>query len=310
MNIFDLVTIGHFSIDHIFSPRLETPTQMLGGSAAYVSFAARKLGACVGVVSKVGNDFPEVYTKLLRSNGVDLFGVKKVRNFSTTSFIIKYLDGKRRLLLKTCAPCFLTEDVKLLFKAKVIHVAPIAGEISSEIVDELREKTNTLSLDPQGFLRKFAADGKVTLRKWKDKQVLGQIDVYKSSLQEIKVVTGLRRLKDSMKEIRNLGPKIVIVTLGRKGAAIFFEETFHRIPNIQSKAFADPTGAGDVFAGAFLAENINRKDAVWCACVGSAMASFKVETIGPLFSGEKETIYRRAERLYKKCMQMETHNWL
>ena len=62
----------------------------------------------------------------------------------------------------------------------------------------------------------------------------------------------------------------------------------------------DPTGAGDVFIGAFLTEYISQKDSLWCACVGSAAASLVVEGVGPTFFGEKEEVYRRASLIYEK----------
>jgi sugar/nucleoside kinase (ribokinase family) len=213
-------------------------------------------------------------------------------------------------LLRNRAPPILLEDVVSMPQAKIIHVAPIAGEISSEVAEELRKKTDMLSLDPQGFIRKFDAEGRVSLKKWTDRRVLGQVDIYKSSFQEIRRATGLKTLKASMEEIRNFGVRIVIVTFGREGAALLFEDTFYRIHAIPPKELIDPTGAGDVFAGAFLAEYIKKKEPVWCACVGSAMASFKLETVGPSFVGDKEAIYSRAERLFDECMRMETHNEL
>jgi sugar/nucleoside kinase (ribokinase family) len=310
MKVFDIVTVGHFAIDYILLSRLDVSRQTLGGSSTYVSIAARKLDAHAGVVSKVGDDFPNKYTKLLRGNKVDLFGVKKVKSVSTTSFVIKYANGHRRLLLKSRAPPILQEDVSPMFKAKIIHVAPIVGEISFEVIEELRKKTDMLSLDPHGLLRKFDSEGRVSWKKLVDKRVLGQIDVYKSSLQEIRKIARSRSLEASMKEIQDFGTKIVIVTLGRKGAAILFEETFLRIPAIQPKELIDPTGAGDVFAGAFLAEYVNNNDPMWCTCVGSAMSSFKVATVGPLFLAEKEAVYGLAERLLDKCMRAETHNGL
>ena len=42
--MFDIVSVGHFSIDSIFLPSRQTAFTVLGGSVAYVSFAARKEG--------------------------------------------------------------------------------------------------------------------------------------------------------------------------------------------------------------------------------------------------------------------------
>jgi sugar/nucleoside kinase (ribokinase family) len=308
MKTFDIVTVGHFSIDHIRPPRANAFKKALGGSPTYVSLSARKLGTDVGVISKVGDDFPEAYVRLLKRNEIVLFGLKRIEGSVTTSFRLEYANEHRRLLLRSRAPPILPEDVPQGFKADTIHVASIADEISSEVVNALHKKANVLSLDPQGFLRKFDAKGKVSLKHWRANEVLEQVDVYKSSVNEIRAVAEEKNMKKAMNKVRDFGVKVVIVTLGKKGAALSFENTFNRIPAFPPRKLVDPTGAGDVFAGAFLAEYLHKKDPLWCACVGLAEASFKVETHGPLFHNGKEAILERANDLFEKCMPAETHN--
>lgn len=300
MKALNIVTVGHFSIDHVLLSGANAFKRVLGGSPAYVSFAARKLGARVGVISKVGADFPEAYVNMLKRSGVDLFGLKVMRDSTTTSFALEYSNESRRLSLKNCASPIHVEDVQLGFKARIIHVAPIANEVSSEVVEALRERADVLSLDPQGFLRQFDAKGRTSLKEWKAQRTLELVNVYKSSLPEIRAVAGKSGLKSAMKRIEDFGVKIVLVTLGSKGAALLFDTAFQRIPAIPPRRLIDPTGAGDVLAGAFLAEYLRRKDPVWCACVGSAAASFKVETCGPLLRCTKDAIYERAEGLFDK----------
>jgi sugar/nucleoside kinase (ribokinase family) len=78
------------------------------------------------------------------------------------------------------------------------------------------------------------------------------------------------------------------------------EKTVYNIPPCSSRAYVDPTGAGDAFMGGFLTEYIRQKDSFWCACVGAAAASLVIEGIGPTFFGEKEEIYERARSVYEK----------
>lgn len=299
MKTLDIVATGHLSIDHIRTPGTGVYREALGGSSAYVSFSARKLGAQAGVISEIGADFPDTCMKTLRQEGIDLFGLKEVKDAATTSFTLTYSNEKRKLTLKSRAPLIGLEDVALDFSSRIIHVAPIAGEISSEVVRTLRAKTDMLSLDPQGFLRQFDAEGRTRLKKWKADGVLEQVDVYKSSLREAEAVTGKRNAKTAMETLENIGIKTVIITLGEEGALLRFDKTSHRIPAFSPGKLVDPTGAGDVFAGAFLAECLHKKDLLWCACVGSAAASFKVETFGPVLGATKLAIYRRAEVLFE-----------
>jgi 2-dehydro-3-deoxygluconokinase len=298
--MFDLVTAGHFAIDLISSPKITTPKPTLGGAPTYVSVAAKKMDAEVSVISKVGEDFSSRDIAWLNAHGIDLSGLKRIKGASTTRFILKYINWRRQLQLKSKAPPILSEDVPDSLRAKVVHIAPVANEISRNLVDKMRTLTNVLSLDPQGFVREFDANGNVHLKRWHDQQVLEQIDLYKSSLSEIRVVTGLTDLQLAMEKIRDYGARIVIVTIGMKGSKLLFEGKLHDIPACKPKMVRDPTGAGDAFIGAFLAEYVKGNDPVSCACIGSASASFVVEEVGPDVFGEKEEICARANKIYEK----------
>jgi len=300
--MFDIVSVGHFAIDSIFLPDKDMPFVVLGGSVAYVSFAARRLDATVSVVSKVGDDFPNAYMWWLEQEGIDLSGVIKVENASTTRFELKYNDdlSNRKLQLKNKAPAITVDDLPKAVKAKTIHIAPIAGEVTYEVVKELKNHADLLSFEPQGLVRNFDEEGKVTHGSLTDKRILELVDIYKSSLNEIKAVTSLSRLNSAINTVHDYGVETVIVTLGMKGAVLSVEKTIYNIPAYKSEKIVDPTGAGDVFIGGFLTEYIHGENSLWCACVGSAAASLVVEAAGPTFFGKKEEIYRRARVLYEK----------
>ena len=298
--MFDLVTVGHFAIDVILSSEIAVPRHTLGGPPTYVSLAARKLGATISVISKVGKDFSEDYIEWLTAKGIDLSGVQRIKNALTTSFTLKYRNEERQLQLRSRAPAIVPEDVPDSLQAKVIHVAPIANELSGDVVDKLRTSAETLSLDPQGFVRKFDENGNVLLKEPKNSHILKQIDLYKSSLSEIRTVTGSTDLRLAMEKIHDYGVKAVIVTRGRRGSILLHEKRFYEIPACEPRIIRDFTGAGDVLIGAFLAEHIRGKDLVWCMCVGSAAASFVVEGIGPAVFWERKDVYQRASDLYEK----------
>lgn len=300
--MFDIVSVGHFSIDSIFLPDRPRPFVVLGGSVVYVSFAARRLDARVAVISKVGSDFPSAYLWWLRQEVVDTSGVAKVENAKTTRFELKYNNdlSDRSLLLKSKAPPITVEDLPNSLKAKAIHIAPIAGEISYEVAEKLKSCADILSLDPQGLVRNFDADGNVILGPLTDKRILKLVNIYKSSLTEIEAVTGQSNLNSAIKAIHDYGVEAVIVTLGMNGAVFSVEGKVYNIPAFKPEKVIDPTGAGDAFIGGFLVEYINDANYLRCACVGSAAASLVIEALGPTFSGSKAEIYRRAHALYEK----------
>lgn len=298
--MFDLVTVGHFAVDLITSPEISTPKPTLGGAPTYVSLTAKKLGATVSVVSKVGEDFPDEYLRFLKANAVDLSGLRKVEGASTTKFVLKYENSERKLQIKIQAPPITIQDVPASLSAKAVHVAPIAHEISPEVIQKLETSTNILSLDPQGFVRRFDGRGNVRLGRWSDPVVLRRINVYKSSENEIKAATGQTNLHSAMKSIYKKGVGIIIATRGVIGSELLFEGRFYALPACKPRVFKDPTGAGDAFIGAFLAEYVRGKAPVWCACVGSVAASFVLESVGPTVFGEREETYSRAEDIYDR----------
>ena len=298
----DVAVIGHFSIDTIILPSRTAPFIVLGGAAAYTSFAAKRLEATASVISKVGGNFPEAYLWWLRQEGIDLSGVIKQADEPTTCFELNYnADLSDRVLnLKSKGAPINLADVPADLQAKAIHIAPIANEVSFEVVEHLKQCADILSLDPQGLLRSFDEAGNVTENASLDTRIFSLINIYKSSQNEIYNLTGESELKPAIKAIHDVGVETVIVTMGAKGSVLSVEGAQYNIAACPSQVLVDPTGAGDVFMGGFLTEYLRQKESIWCACVGSAAASVVVEGLGPTYFGKKEEIYQRAKILYEK----------
>ena len=298
----DVAVIGHLSIDTILLPSRTAPFVVLGGSAAYTSFAAKRLQATTAIISKVGGNFPEAYLWWLRQEGIDLSSVIKRADEPTTGFELSYnadLSG-RTLKLKSKGAQINLADLPADLHAKAVHIAPIDNEVSFEVVEHLKHYADVLSLDPQGLLRSFDEAGNVTENASVDKRIFGLINIYKSSQNEIYALTDQSELKLAIRAIHDFGVETVIVTMGAKGSVLSVEGAQYNIAACPSQVVVDPTGAGDVFVGGFLTEYLRQKESVWCACVGSAAASLVVEGIGPTYFGTKEEIYQRANSLYEK----------
>lgn len=283
-------------------PSRTAPFVVLGGAVTYTSFAAKRLEATVSVISKVGGNFPEAYLWWLRQEGIDVSGVIKRADEPTTGFELGYNAdlSDRTLKLKSKGAPINLADLPVDLHAKAVHVAPIANEVSFEVVEHLKHCADILSLDPQGLLRSFDEAGNVTENASVDKRIFSLVNIYKSSLNEIYALTDQSELKPAIKAIHDFGVETVIVTMGTKGSVLSVEGAQYNIAACPSQVVVDPTGAGDVFVGGFLTEYLRQKESVWCACVGSAAASLVVEGIGPTYFGKKEEIYQRAKTLYEK----------
>ncbi len=298
----DVAVVGHFSLDVLKLPTRSEPYRVMGGAVTFVSLAALNLGASAAVVSKVGADFPQSYMNRLLSAGVDVTGIVNARKEKTTSFELTYNKdlSERKLRLNARGEAIAAADLPADLEAKAIHIAPIAAEIPYKVVAQLRKCAGCLSIDPQGMTRRFGRDGSVECCNEMDGRILPLIDIYKSSAEEISTLTGKADLREALAAVHVLGPGTVIATKGDEGCVVSVSGEIFSVPACRSTRVVDPTGAGDVFIGAFLAEYVRGHDTRWCACVGSAAASFVVEDVGSSFFGDKEEIYFRAGAVYKK----------
>jgi sugar/nucleoside kinase (ribokinase family) len=297
----DLVVAGNFSADTLILPSNPAPYQALGGAAAFVSLAAHALGSSVSVVSNVGRDFPKEYLQWLREKGIDVSNVTQNPR-PNTAFELTYSKdlSERTLRLKSQGSPIIAKDVPENLNAKAIHIGPIAQEISLATVRRLKTCCEVLSLDPQGMTRRFEMDGSVSCCEKVSKQLIGLVDVYKSSVEEIQALTGQTDVQSAIEAVHTYGPKIVIATMGAKGSQLSVDGEICQVPPCPAKKVVDPTGAGDVFVGAFLSEYIRGKDVFWCACVGSAAASFVVECVGATCLGTRVEVYGRAESICRR----------
>ena len=298
----DVAVVGHFSIDTIILPSRAVPFVVLGGPATYTSFAAKRLDASASVISKVGGNFPEAYLWWIKQEGIDISSVKKHADEPTTSFELGYSADltERTLKLKSKGTPIGVDELPKGFHAKAVHVAPIASEVSLEVIERLKHRADVLSLDPQGLVRSFDEAGNVSENASVDKQIFSLINIYKSSQNEIFALTGQSEIKPAIKTMHDFGVETVIVTMGAKGSILSVGGAQYNIAACPSQVLVDPTGAGDVFMGGFLTEYLRQKESIWCACVGSAAASVVVEGLGPTYFGTKDEIYARAKVLYEK----------
>jgi len=114
------------------------------------------------------------------------------------------------------------------------------------------------------------------------------VDFVKPNEQESVVITGTSDPFASAKTLVEWGSPVAIATLAEKGSVVYDGERIAKIPAYETFAL-DPTGAGDVYAGAFIYEYIRTRNVVSSCLFASAAASIMVEHSGPDFPmGEKE----------------------
>ena len=290
-----LSIVGHLTIDEILveGRRYES----MGGVVCYAGLAARALGARVRIFSKVGRDFPESYLRILRAAGIDVSHVEADAPH-TTRFQLDYSGDERVVRVPSWAGG-LELNPEHHIEADAVYLGPVAWEFDLESVKRFSAVLEKVALDPQGLMRVPDEVGLIRL-----KQVdltLPNLWILRVSREEAETLSGRVSPDQILERLRAFNAKITILTLGRLGSLIACGSKKFKVPSYETRV-EDPTGAGDVFGGAFIVELLESRDARWAAAMGSAMASISVEkpSFQALLSdGVLDEARRRAEEVYE-----------
>jgi sugar/nucleoside kinase (ribokinase family) len=124
-------------------------------------------------------------------------------------------------------------------------------------------------------------------------------------MSEDEAATIIGRAASSFK-LRALGPEIILITKGKAGTIVWSKDSgVYAVPAYKTRV-QDPTGAGDALVGAFLATWVHTGDLTWSAAIGSAVASFVVEKVGPSNFGTPTRVERRATRIFDGIVRMQS----
>ncbi|MEM2877950.1 MAG: PfkB family carbohydrate kinase [Candidatus Hadarchaeales archaeon] len=274
----DYVVMGHIAIDTNRFPQ-GVIESMLGGAPTYTGFALASMGRKVGVVSKVGVDFTEMFPPIYGKLGVDTEGLL-VSGEHTTAFENIYDErGNRRQFCRHIAPPLNPEDIPSSYlRAKGFYISPLLNEVPPETLRALAKKTMII-MDPQGLFRRVEPDGSVSIRKDVDlKPYLENVDVVKIGKDEAKLV--MDNPEYLLKKLCSMGPGVAILTMGEDPVFLFHDGKMHTINTLKVNP-TDVTGAGDVFGGAFMVRYAETRDPVASARFACAAAGLKIRYRGP-----------------------------
>lgn len=293
----DYTVIGHIAIDRVISA-YEDRVQ-IGGSPTYASLAARGMGGKIEAITRVGSDISEDHISQLKRIGLDI-REDIVKDATTTKFVLDYRIPERRLRVEGVCVDILPSDV--IEATGAVLLSPIVGEIPQQTYSRI--DAEVLALDPQGFVREVQRDGAIKHRAWYDEDLLQRTQIFKSSERELRLITQETDCLKGLKKLTGLGIEVAIATKGQEGATLMTDSGAFDVPSVEDITVRDPTGAGDVFMGCFFQAYLEGEDPIWCACIGSALASGVVETVGPRNELSINEVNERAEGLYDRVVKV------
>lgn len=290
----NIIVMGSITEDIIKTPSSK-PNRFIGGVPVYAASVATALNKRIGIVSKVGMDFPIKYLKLLKKFNADLTGFT-ISGRTSMRFKNCYdSNGQRsQRLLSISEPISIKDIPNQYYNIPVIHLGPVFNEINVELLSKVREIFKIVSLDGQGFTRNVEEKSKrIILEPWLHyEDYLPKIDILKVDDAELKSITSTTTLEEGIERVLETGLKLLVITQAHKGAIIYKGKKRYDIPAFPTKV-VDATGAGDTFIIAFLFEYLRTKDCYNSGLFAAATAAFKISTAGPIPKYNRSDIIRR-----------------
>lgn len=205
----------------------------------------------------------------------------------TTIFENRYApSGRTQLLHGLALPIDLNGVPDEWREAPAVHLAPIMQEVPLGINIAAYFPGAAVAATPQGWLRHVEPGQLVnTTPALLSELPLGGVDIVILSEEDVQgEETLVQQLSQRL--------PIVVLTRAERGATVFKDGGSVDVPAFPADV-VDPTGAGDVFAAAFLAATCEGLDPIAAARWACAAAAWAIEAPGATGLPTREMVRRR-----------------
>ncbi len=265
----DILLIGHVARDLVESD--PNGPYRLGGTVSFAAITALRLGRQPTIITRAAaeTDLSELPA------AVDLHLLPSAT--STTFANIYTPQGRLQYCYTPADPIAAADIPPALRRPRAVLLGPIANEICADVA-AIFDPTTLVAAVPQGWMRRWDETGRVYHQAWEDAEaILPQLGVLVLSLEDID--NDLDRLVPFFKHL-----SMIVVTEYRDGSTLYQRQRDGQIREVKipprPAQEIDPTGAGDIFATAFLIRLQETGDPVQAARFANITASFGVEHVG------------------------------
>lgn len=310
----DFIVLGQLRREFILTAAGKIYLDRPGGSLLYasggVSFWLQKKEK-VGLVGRVGEDFPREWLSHLGELGFDTTGIRVLSEPMDLRWFVAYDEAHQPIRSDPVAQ-FMKRDMSFpraliglqdnqtqwdatelsqhvrgvdlpeeYHYAEAAHVCPMSYLSHSLLPAELRRVgTKLVTLDPgESYMN---AEGWATLPA-----LLPGLSAFLPSLDALRNLFRGRteNIWEMVEEIAGYGCEVIVVKAGAQGQYLYdgLNHRRYEVPAYPSR-ITDLTGAGDVFSGGFLAGLLRFGDPLEALFCGSAAASVAIEGSGPFFA--------------------------
>lgn len=281
----EILVFGSFTKDFLENHKGEKRVA-IGGSSAYFSISTSLVGLKVYPVGFISTDLNEEELETL-SKIVDLRYLKREKRLN---FHIKYDENLNAHYIKDLEENDEIIEYKNVPIKPYVHVCVISSiRNQMDIIEYFKDKGS------------FVSTGTYLIRVNKDRETVLKMlklsDLFFLNRDEALSLSQKENFDDALEFFKN-SQKMVVITLGKDGAIFIKGEEFFKV-NAYKTEVVDPTGAGETFAGGFLASYILYSNPLLSLKYGTLLSSFVIENFGinALLKIKREDILKRLEEI-------------
>ncbi len=277
-----LMTFPGYFKDHILQERLDcislsflvdSMVRQRGGTAPNIAYTLALLGDRPLVFGTVGEDF-EDYRTWLESKHVDTTFARLIPGVFTASFFCNTDRSNAQIASFYPGAMGFASQLSLAeltqYKVDMVVISPNDPQAMDRCVRECQQMGLPYLYDPSQQVVRVSGE---ELRR-------GVQGAYSLFCNEYEFELLQKHTGFSADEMRSL-VKILVVTLGDKGASIFTAGQEITVPVVPAREIVDPTGVGDAFRGGFLRGWQLGLDWATCGQMGALAATYVLEQRGP-----------------------------
>lgn len=260
----------------------------IGGDTSNAAVSAAKQGASVGYLTSLGaGRFGDAVIAYWAEEGVDASHVTRHPSAQTGLNFVEPDPAERHFTYRrtgSAASLMRPGDLpeQAIRSARCLHISGITLAVSSDLRETAlaamamaKEAGVAVSLDTN--LRLALWD--IETARAVTHQAMAEASLAVTSIDDSLHLTGLNDASDIAKFHHDLGPEIVLVTMGADGCLLSVDGVETRISPAPATPI-DSTGAGDSFAGSFLAYWLETDDPVLAAKRAAIVAAGTVSGLG------------------------------
>ncbi|MFH1663214.1 MAG: carbohydrate kinase family protein [archaeon] len=247
-----------------------------GGGALNTSIGFKKMGFDTNVLISLGNDSTaKKISNILKMEKIGLIPVPSEKE-TGFSIIFRKPKGDRTIMTYRGANNDWNEKEipwNSLKKMDWFYISSFGSSIKllEKIALFCKKNKIKIAFNPGAFQRKLGLE--------KLSRVVKECSAIILNKEEITEWTKKRNELDAMRELNDLGAKIVVATNGRKGCIAFNGKKIFRQKAFDVKR-ADVTGAGDAFSAGFISGIANKKSIQAALKIGTANACSVITKVG------------------------------